>query len=190
MSTKQFATQMKATIEDIKANGTAAIHCDDLIAYLTEVQNTPEAEPSPIQIEKYKADLQNWIETNKLDHEGRLELFRSVITSGQSAIKSSFLLNGGAAVAMLAFIGHIAQFNPGKVPVFSACLLPFAYGVLAIAITSGLTYLSQWLYASTRPWARKVGFGFNMLCILFGFSSYGFFIWGLLDTYRSFVTYA
>jgi hypothetical protein len=190
MSTKQFAAQMKAMIEDIKAKGTVAIYCDNLIAYLSEVENTPEVEPSPIQIEKYKADLQKWIETNKRNHEGQLEMFRSVIMSGQAAIKSSFLLNGGAAVAMLAFIGHLAQFKAEKVPAFSACLLPFAYGVLAIAVTSGLTYLSQWFYASTRPWARKVGFGLNMLSILLGISSYGFFVWGLFDTYRAFITYA
>src|SRR5205823_6150772 len=145
MSPKQFAAQMKATIEDIKSKGTAAIYCDNLIAYLNEVQNSPEPEPSPLDIERYKADLQNWIEANKYQHEGRLEMFRSVITSGQNAIRSSFLLNGGAAVALLAFIGHLAQFKAERVPEFAACLLPFAYGVLAIAVTSGFTYLSQWL---------------------------------------------
>lgn len=190
MSTKQFAAQMKATIEEIKTKGTVAICCDNLIAYLDEVQNSPEAEPSPIQVEQFKADLQNWIETNKHNHEGRLEMFRSVITSGHSAIKSSFLLNGAAAVAMLAFISHLAQFKAEKVPEFAACLVPFAFGVLAIAVTSGLTYLTQWFYASTWPWARKVGFRINVLCILIGFSSYGFFGWGLFETYRSFIIYA
>jgi hypothetical protein len=189
MSTKQFAAQMKAMIEEVKAKGTAAIYCDNLIAYLDEVQKSPEPEPSPVEIEKYKADLQNWIETNKKNHDGQLEMFRSVITSGQAAIKSAFLLNGGAAVAMLAFIGHLAQFKAEKVPVFAGCLVPFAYGVLVIALTSGFTYLSQWFYASTRPLARKVGFGLNMLCIILGFSSYGFFSWGLFGTYRSFITY-
>ncbi len=190
MSTKQFAAQMKAMIEDIKAKGTAAIYCDNLIDYLNEVENTSEDEPSPIQIEKYKADLQNWIEINKRDHEGHLEMFKSVIASGQAAIKASFLLNGGAAVAMLAFIGHLAQFKADKVSAFSTCLLPFAYGVLAIAVTSGLTYLSQWFYFSTQPWSRKLGFAFNMLCILLGISSYVFFAWGLFDAYHSFITYA
>lgn len=190
MSTKQFATQMKAMIEDIKAKGTAAIHCDNLIAYLNEVKNSPEVEPTPIEIERYKADLQNWIESNKLTNEGKLEMFRSVIASGQNAIKSSFLLNGGASVALLAFIGHLAQFQPAKVAPFSSCLLPFTYGVLAIAVTSGLTYLSQWLYASTHLRARQAGFGFNVLCILLGFASYAFFAWGLYATYCLFSTYA
>ena len=190
MNTKNFAAQMKDMIEDIKAKGTAAIYCDSLIAFLNEVEKTPEEEPSPMQFEKYKAELQNWIEINKRNHDGQLELFRSVITSGQAAIKSSFLLNGGAAVAMLAFIGHLAQFKAAKVPTFSTCLLPFAFGVLAIAVTSGLTYLSQWMYASTSPRQRMMGFGLNVLCIFLGCSSYGFFAWGLFDTYRWFMAFA
>lgn len=189
MSTKQFATQMKVMIEDIKAKGTAAIYCDNLIAYLSEVENSPEIEPTPIEIERYKADLQNWIQANKLSSESNLEMFRSVISSGQSAIKSSFLLNGGASVALLAFIGHLAQFTPTKVAAFGNCLLPFTFGVLAISVTSGLTYLTQWLYASASAEARKAGFRVNVFCILLGFASYAFFTWGIVATYRLFLTY-
>jgi len=117
-------------------------------------------------------------------------MFRSVITVGQGAIKSSFVLNGGAAIALLAFIGHLAQFKPEKVAEFGACQLPFAYGVLAIAVTSGLTYLSQWLYASPRGLAKRAGFILNLLCIALGLGSYGLFVWGLFATYRAFVAYA
>ena len=189
MSVKRFAAQMKATIEDIKSKGTAAIYCDNLIAYLNEVEKSPEPEPTPLDIERFKADLQNWIEINKYQHEGDLEMFRSVITSGQNAIKSSFLLNGGAAVALLAFIAHLAQFNVGKVSEFALCLLPFAFGVLAIAVTSGSTYLSQWLYASPSSGAKKAGFALNILCILLAIASYGLFTWGLFATYRAFVSF-
>lgn len=181
---------MQTLIEDIKAKGTASIDCDNLIAYLQQVQNSPEPELSPMELEHYKANLQNWVETNKLNHEGQLEMFRSVITSGQSAIKSSFLLNGGAAVALLAFIGHLAQVKPALVPAFAECLMPFCYGVLAVAVTSGCTYLTQWFYASPKSCAKKFGFALNILCILLGLSAYGFFLWGLFCSYRFFVAYA
>lgn len=190
MSAKSFAAQMKAMIEDIKAKGTAAIYCDNLIAYLQQVQGSPEQELSPMELEHYKANLQNWVETNKRNHEGQLEMFRSVITSGQSAIKSSFLLNGGSAVALLAFIGHLAQVKPALVATFAECLMPFCYGVLAVAVTAGCTYLSQWFYASSKSCARKIGFALNILCIVLGLSAYGFFLWGLFSTYRLFVAYA
>lgn len=54
MSTKQFASQMKAMIEDIKAKGTAAIYCDNLISYLTEVENSPEIEPTQLKLRDIK----------------------------------------------------------------------------------------------------------------------------------------
>jgi hypothetical protein len=190
MTVKLFVAQMRALIEDIKSKGTAAIYCDNLIAYLSEVENSPEPEPTPLEIEKYKADLQNWVEANKYQHEGALETFRSVIIAGQGAIKSSFLLNGGAAVALLAFIGHLAQFKASKVAEFGQCLLPFAYGVLTIAVTSGFTYLSQWLYASPKPRAFKGGFALNVVCIVLGLASYALFSWGLFATYRAFEAYA
>ena len=189
MNAKQFAAQIKAMIEDIKSKGTAAIYCDNIIAYLSEVQNSPESEPTHLEVERYKADLQNWIEANKYQHEGNLEMFRSVISTGQNAIKSSFLLNGGAAVALLAFIAHLAQFSANKVPEFAACLLPFAFGVLAIVVTSGCTYLSQWLYASPSTWAKKGGLWLNVLCIVLAISSYALFTNGLSVTYRLFVAY-
>lgn len=189
MSVKEFAAQMKSAIENIKSQGVSSINCDNIIAYLDEVQKSVGSEPIFVEIEKYKADLQNWVDANKYHHEQRLEMFRSVINAGQGAIKSSFLLNGGAAVALLAFIAHLAEFDPQKVGEFSFCLIPFTLGVLAIAITSGFTYLSQWLYASPHSLARKVGFFFNIACILLGLASYGFFAWGVCNTYWAFQTF-
>lgn len=189
MDFKKFVGQFKETVVGIQAKGTDSIPCDTLITYLEEIEKAPDAEPTALQLERNRADLQRWIDSHNHSHERDLEMFRSVISSGQSAIKTTFLLNGGASLAMLAFIGHLAQFNPSKVPEFAACLVPFAYGVLAVALTSGFTYLSQWLYASHLEPARKVGFAFNVLCILIGVSSYGLFAWGMFRAYCSFVTY-
>lgn len=116
MSVKQFAAQMKASIEQIKASGTYLLACDNIIAYLNDVENSPNAEPSALEIEHYKANLQNIADANRYQHEQRMEVFRSTIVAGQAAIKSSFLLNGGAAIALLAFLTHLAQFKVEKVP--------------------------------------------------------------------------
>lgn len=189
MNAKQFAAQMKAIVEDIKAKGVTALYCDNIIAYLDDVQNSPDSEPTPHDIERYKADLQISVEENKHQHESGLEMFRSVFTSGQNAVKSSLLLNGGGAVALLAFIGHLAQFEASKVPVFAACLLPFAFGVLTSTVTSGFTYFTQWFYAYPSVKAQRAGCVFNILSVLLAFTSYGLFTWGLLATYFAFVTY-
>ena len=187
MSVKQFAAQFKTLIEDLKSKGTAAIYCDNLIAYLNEVQNSPDPEPSPVEIERFKADLQNWVEANKHQQDQQLEMFRSVISSGQSAIKASLILNGGAAVALLAFISHLAASRPERVSVFAPSIVPFAFGALAIVVTAGLTYITQWLYA--RPKTIKLGFAANIGCILLGIISYGSFVWGLYRTYALLTTF-
>ena len=105
-------------------------------------------------------------------------MFRAVITAGQNAIKTSFLLNGGAAVALLAFIAHMADVKPETVPVFASCMVPFTIGVLIIAVTSGLTYITQWLYQRTSLAGRKAGFWVNILCVVSGIASYLLFAWG------------
>ena len=189
MSGQQFAAQLRDTIQEIKSNGTAAIYCDNLIAYLDDVAKSPTEELSEIDLEKYKADLQLHIEQNKNYHSSQLEMFRSIVSSGQNAIRSSFLLNGGASVALLAFIGHLAAINPDKINVFAYPLVLFVIGVLAMTMTSGFTYLSQWLYGSDNLKSQSWGFGFNILCIVLGISSYLFFIWGMWHAYHAFTSF-
>jgi hypothetical protein len=132
VSAKEFAVQLKNMIQQIKTNGTAAIYCDNLISYLDEVIKSPSPVVSEPELAKYNAELELWIEQNKNAHASSLEMFRSVITAGQSAIRSSFLLNGGAAVALLAFISHLTDKQPHKVAVFADSLIPFVVGVLSI----------------------------------------------------------
>lgn len=189
MSAQQFAAQLKETIQGIKENGTAAIYCDNLIAYLDDVAKSPSQTPTVVELEKYKADLQLHIEQNKNYHASKLEMFRSVIAAGQNAIRSSLLMNGGASVALLAFIGHLAQIKPEKVVLFSVALMPFVLGVLAMTITSGFTYLSQWLYDSASATAQKWGFRLNIVCIVLGLSSYALFIWGMWRAFCAFTNF-
>ncbi|WP_269619231.1 hypothetical protein [Zhongshania sp. BJYM1] len=189
MSAKEFAAQLKTTIEGLRANGTAAIFCDNLIAYLEEVVNSPSPVVTQAELEHYKAQLQVWVEAEKRNHVSDLEMFRSVIQSGQNAIKTSFFLNGGASVALLAFIGKLTEEQHSRIPSFALALTIFVMGVFCIAMTSGLTYLSQWFYAESELWKQKVGLGLNVASILLGLASYGFFIWGMCRAYESFLAF-
>ena len=105
-------------------------------------------------------------------------------------MRSAFLLNGGAAIALLPFISHLTEKQPGKVSVFADSLMPFVVGVLAIAVTSGVTYLSQWFYAAENSaWKGKIGFWLNIGAIILGLSSYGFFVWGMCRAYSGFQSF-
>ncbi len=190
MSVKGFARNLRIEIEAIRDQGTAAIYTDNLINYLKNIEESPEPTTTPEGLEEYKAHLQNWVESNRHQHESNMEMFRSVISSGQNALKSAFLLNGGAAVALLAFVGHLAEFKPALVSKFASGLLPFVLGVLVITLTSGLTYLSQWLYSSPKSSVERMGKFCNILAIILGFCSSILFSWGVYEAYLAFSSYA
>lgn len=189
MSVKKFATEFKKAIEEIRAKGNLAIQCDNLIAYLDEVIKSSNAEIAQADLEKYKAELQLWVEQNKGIHSSSLEMFRSVIQSGQNAIRSSFLLNGGAAVAILAFIGKLAELQSEKIPQFAQSLVIFVIGVLIVTITAGCTYLSQWFYTGNASWKIKTGLVLNILAIVLGIVSYIVFILGMCKAYAVFIKF-
>lgn len=189
MYEKQFAAELRATIEDIKSSGIDSVSCEKLIDYLTAIEESPDTEIAHHNIEKFKADLVNQNEHYKHTLNIDMEMFRSVIMMGQSAIRSAFLLNGGASIAMLAFISHLVEVNVSKVPEFASCLLIFTFGVFAITVTAGATYLSQMFYATHGKGCKTIGIVLHVISISLCITSYGMFIWGLCKTYHSFLAY-
>lgn len=184
MTTKSFATELKNTIRSIRnEQAVTEIKCDNLIAYLEEVINSPNEEIDSTQMEKYKAELQLWIKQNEAAQS-------SVILAGQNALKTAFLMNGGATVAILAFLGKLSDQHQDKIAIFSSSLIVFVIGVLAITVASGVTYLSQWFYGYSESWKKKTGFRLNILAIILGLASYCLFIWGAIRAYKAFIGFA
>lgn len=96
-------------------------------------------------MEAYKAKLSALAYSLQQDHEKDLEMLRATIVTGQSALKSALLINGGAAVAMLAFIGN-AWSTPKTAQLVAGLaygLSLFVWGVMSAACAAGATYLSQ-----------------------------------------------
>jgi hypothetical protein len=125
MSKIDLAVELKETIEKLQKNGETHIECSKLINFLQHASENPPQEVSPDHLERLKAQLQILVEAHKSSHASDLEMFKSVIQSGQNAIKTSFLMNGGASVAILAFIGKLTESNKANIPVFakhSPCL--------------------------------------------------------------------
>jgi ABC-type multidrug transport system permease subunit len=192
MTTRSFATELRDTIRSIRdEQGVTEIKCDNLIAYLKEIIDSPDEEIAPAQMEKYKAELQLWIKQNEAAQASGLEMFRTVILAGQNALKTAFLMNGGATVALLAFLGKLSDQHQDKIAIFSSSLIVFVFGVLAITLASGSTYLSQAFFAAgSKSWEQKTGFWLNILTIAFCLSSYGLFIWGAIRAYKAFTSFA
>lgn len=182
MSVKQFAAKMRRDIEAVKAQGTAAIFVDDLITYLSSVENSPE--PSAAEIGQSTFDPQ--AEAYRHESAARIEGFKSVILAGQNAIRTMVLVNGGASIALLAFLGQILTRAPDAAPAFAECLLFFVFGTLLAGLVSGFTYLSQWFYNGGPGWSQHLGTAANVIAMLFGVASYIAFGFGAWRTYSTF----
>ena len=139
-------------------------------------------------MEKYRADLNAWITARQHQYEHNLEMLRSVLTIGQSALKSALLINGGAAVAVLAFLGRLFTGESVSISIgsLSLALLQFVWGVLAAAIAAGATYFSQAGYAGEfGSWSQRVGLGGHMVAVSGVFAAYVFFAVGAWQAYSA-----
>lgn len=111
----------------------------------------------------------------QIDH---LMKYKTVVSSGQSALRALLTLNGGATVAFLAFIGHVMV--SGKMPVesgrvFVGAMQWFIYGTFSAVLAYGTIFLTNCL--SHEEWRRSsnVMFGLTLLC---GLASLAFFLAG------------
>ncbi|MFQ5673262.1 MAG: hypothetical protein ACE5G9_09215 [Nitrospinales bacterium] len=153
----------------------------------SEERTTPNLTPEQ-QRDYYNA--QNQFTLAQYNHQYRRDWMIASIKASVDlagiAIKSALLINGGATVAILAFLGNFLSKDAQKTVVLNALASPLGYfslGVVTAAIGSGLAYCSQRSYL--EEW-NKAGICFNLLAVIFIVATYGAFIFGACDTYSIF----
>lgn len=143
-----------------KSQGATAI---DIAQLETQLNTMEEAEAAlgerfdVILLERYKAANAVSVANLKADSDQRVELLRSTGGAAQSATSIALAINGGAALALLAFLGHLAT-ETDKSPLLSFVwpLLVFAAGVTLAALTSGFGYMAQfWFYRGDKEKGRR-----------------------------------
>lgn len=187
MSAKEFARQLKSEIDGFAAQGQDSISIDTLTSGLNKFIEAPEQESEAILIERLKAHLQSNVEIQKYNHSADLEMFKSIIETGQNALKAFVLLNGGAAVALLAFIGKLAEVSRLHIPLFAAPLKFFVIGAFLSVASSGLTYLTQVMYSEKGKWRNCAGITLHLGTIILGLASLGMFGYGTHRAYEAFI---
>ena len=78
--------------------------------------------------------------------------FSSVIEYGREVIKTATLINGGASIALLAFIGNIWSKKPDHdaINLLAIALVCFSSGIVFAGASSLLSYIWHQQYHSTR----------------------------------------
>lgn len=113
--------------------------------------------------------------------QSNLEMFRSVMEAGKEALNALILIGGGAAIALISFLGNKADAELGK-----GLLLPlklFGSAVLIGALCHGFRYLCQVTYSAEKVRIGNVLTAFTIAAALAG---YGCFGWGVTETASAF----
>jgi hypothetical protein len=140
------------------------------------------------------------------EHDALRELKHSINESAMSyaaaTVKFLLLINGGAAIAMLGFIGALLDKDKapiGQVSDIAEGLVWFAAGVVAAALTSGFSYITNYCYAGRlsvtsrlyeRPYLQntpaslrwgQIGVGFHIASVTLAIVSLGLFGYGIWE---------
>lgn len=167
MSDKELLDNIKEAVINFKNEGNDAVSIDVLLEYLETVKNNPNAtNDKEIQILHAKFAHERELERCKAENEMRrfnVRIFQdtqnmlseATIMIGQNALKMALVINGGAGVAMLAFLGSIVSKGMPINCDLVTSLSYFALGVLLSATSNGSAYLSQSQYGSSYDKAKK-----------------------------------
>jgi len=192
MQAREIIQALKQAIAQVKEQKQEVISVVALERYLDNLESYAEktGEINKLQLETNLANFRAAHERNLAHYEAvqqrSLEMLRSVLTYGQAALKSSMLINGGAAAALLAFIGNIWQKPLGQKAANSitTAIAYFAFGVLVAAIGTATSYFTQYSYFEN--W-RKPGIIFHTISVLLILGSFALFGLGTYDAYVAFV---
>jgi hypothetical protein len=195
MAASTPTASLRQHLEEAKAAGAGAIDTDRLFDFLAILDADEEpsdnelarrAAMADLHIEEYKGSISDWLSASEYARTTSLELFRSVITAGQSAHRVARTVNGGACVALLALLGHLvssAKVAPRLVQAMGNPLKALVLGASLVALSAGVTYASQYCFSegSSRLWQMS-GHVFNGVAVAAWIGSLTAFVWGSWNT--------
>ncbi len=154
-------------------------------------EQTPPNNPSHYEIERQHAQRAH----DKIDafHE---YVNQAAIRASELALRNLLLINGGAAVALLTFVGHLPQ--PQKTAIANS-LVWFASGVALAAGGTALAYFTNYFMAGVassklRTWEHpyvqpgpqtsmyiRLNRGFHIAAVFTAIASLAVFVCGMLE---------
>jgi hypothetical protein len=191
MDARELIRLIRLNIARLRTEGAASVTIASLETLLAAVETHIAQHPNDplIEVAIENARLEQALEIAVFESRSAsaLELFKSVIATAKVAIKSLLMINGGAAVALLALIGHLATTLSHGIAI-QALAVPLAYfvsGVWFAATFAGLVALSQKLFAEN--WNRT-GNASAGVSIFLGILSLAAFARGSYLAYFAFLT--
>ncbi|WP_137885360.1 hypothetical protein [Pseudomonas sp. 2FE] len=190
MNAQQAVEAIQAEVQKAKAQGNQIITVESLESYLGSL-----AQHIVTQAPLEQAGLDFQKQAHEHRHQSEQALFRTVIDSGQVALKSSLLIGGGAAAALLAFASSAwKSLKPEGLEFLGLGVLLLAISVLCVGVAAGFTYLSQSFYhdgmgKSDDCREDKIGDGFlyaTLGLVIVSYLLYGVACWYVYRMMQSF----
>lgn len=188
---RAVAGELRQILEGMRQTGTAAVDIHLLINYLQNVENDPSASAAASEEIRLVQENENRRTDAKLALERDNAIYREVNKAGDEAARSLFLLNGGAAISALTFVGHLASVQPSFVPSWGSPLAWFGVGAFLATGIYSLKYLAHWTWGRNPPgWQMIVGNILNVAAIMCGVASFVTFALGVSASWQAFIAMA
>lgn len=195
MQTADVIAIFRNEVATAQANKVEFVKLENLSELIEAVdqaaRDTPEGVPLvDTELERYRFNLTNWQAEVQRDHESNLELLRASVQTGEMALKMALLINGGAAVAFLAFLGTAwaSVSSVGAKALLAGAMFSFVKGVLAVGFAAAFGYICQIGFAGQLgKQSEKIGEVFRVFAILLVFWSFWEFYAGCSMTVDAFL---
>ena len=149
--------------------------------------------------EIYRAENQARATNASLRQERRTASFAFVLESSMKATQAALIMNGGASLAMLTFLGSLVTNGKDGVQSFAVTLVCFVAGLLCVVVATGARYLAQINFHYVLDYSdrdqpeeaskeRRKGVIFSRLSIGLVVISYLLFSWGTYNAYCGFIS--
>lgn len=184
MNAKEVVKFVSEQVVKAKDNGNIVVTIDSLEKLLAAVDENIDSQ-APLE----QANIEFQKQTNEFHFQTSSELFRSLINSGQAALKSGMLVGGGAAAALLAFASSAwRSLSADGMELLGEGVFLLSIGVVAVAVATGFNYLAQYFYyqafhKAEGSWEGWGGNVFNALSILLVICAYFLYGWACWKAY-------
>ena len=183
MEVKDAIGNIRTALAQLEGQGQKLVSTEALRVYLDELEKDAGTS-SAVRKLQHESNLAQY----KAERDQAIAMFNAVIGFSQAALKTSLLVNGAAAIALLTFIGNIwSKVQTAEVALsLSTALALFCIGALAAAVSTVTTYITQGCYSRMY---RKTGIVFHAGTLLLISASYVLFGFGIFKSYAAFITH-
>lgn len=171
MDAKDVIARVRSLLDRTLANGSTVIQVSAVSAVLNAAEQQVMAD---VEAEIRTHNLRVSAITYEHDLERDLEMVKLSTSTGFTALKTAVLINGGAVIALLAFMGsQRGALMPQLAHNMVAPLTYFTTGTMLSAFATGLGYLAQAGFGNEFKWrSTEIGIGSRIAAIVFAFAAY------------------